>query len=211
MKSFTTILVCSLAAFVAASPARGDRAKAKAAAAAAAAAAGGAGVAAGTGATNGNSATGAGNTEPAATGDVTRGADTIVMKEVGGIPGNECLTFRNNGEIVDAACVNTAADRQVTPSTNAAGADVLLVQRGFDAGFRPDLVGVQACIGFNGTTMKAVDCAGSDEMVSLFGGQLTATSGACQSGHDDKAQLTVDPAGTNCVGVTLTTVTPTAP
>jgi hypothetical protein len=33
----------------------------------------------------------------AATG-VVRGASTIVMKEVGGVPGNECLTFRNNGE-----------------------------------------------------------------------------------------------------------------
>ena len=30
-------------------------------------------------------------------GAVTRGASTIVMFEVGGIPGNECLTFRNNG------------------------------------------------------------------------------------------------------------------
>jgi len=99
------------------------------------------------------------------------------------------LICRLQGEIVDAACANTAADRQVTPSTNAAGVDVLLVQRGFDAGFRPDLVGVQACIGFNGTAMKAVDCAGSDEMVSLVGGQLTATSGACQSGHDDKVRL----------------------
>ena len=99
------------------------------------------------------------------------------------------LTRCLSGEIVDAACVNTAADRQVTPSTNAAGTDVLLVQRSFDAGFRPDLVGVQACIGFNGTAMKAVDCAGNDEMVSLVGGQLTATSGACQSGHDDKARL----------------------
>ncbi|KAH6721155.1 hypothetical protein BKA61DRAFT_728764 [Leptodontidium sp. MPI-SDFR-AT-0119] len=214
MKSFTTILVCSLAAFVAASPARGNRAKAKAAAAAAAAAAAGgagvAGVAAGTGA-GVAAGTGAGATASGLTGSVTRGADTIVMKEVGGIPGNECLTFRNNGEIVDAACVNTAADRQVTPSTNAAGANVLLVQRGFDAGFRPDLVGVQACIGFNGTTFKAVDCAGSDEMVSLVGGELATANGACQSGHDDKAQLTVDATGTNCVGVTLTTVTPTAP
>lgn len=98
MKNFATILVFSLTAFVAASPARGDRAKAKAAAAVAAAAAGGAGVAAGAGATNGNSATGSGNTVPTATGgDVTRGSDTIVMKEVRGIPGNECLTFRNNG------------------------------------------------------------------------------------------------------------------
>jgi hypothetical protein len=98
-------------------------------------------------------------TTAAATATITRGASTIVMKEVGGIPGNECLTFRNNGkfsqthvysirepyhqyclnvadivligEMVDAACVNTAADRQVTPSTSSSGANVLLVQRSF--------------------------------------------------------------------------------
>jgi hypothetical protein len=29
---------------------------------------------------------------------ISRGASTIVMKEVGGVPGNECLTFRNNGK-----------------------------------------------------------------------------------------------------------------
>lgn len=34
----------------------------------------------------------------AVAGTVTRGASTIVMKEVGGIAGNECLTFRNNGK-----------------------------------------------------------------------------------------------------------------
>jgi hypothetical protein len=36
----------------------------------------------------------------AAAGAITRGASTIVMKEVGGILGNECLTFRNNGSYV---------------------------------------------------------------------------------------------------------------
>jgi hypothetical protein len=29
---------------------------------------------------------------------ISRGASTVVMKEVGGVPGNECLTFRNNGK-----------------------------------------------------------------------------------------------------------------
>lgn len=28
---------------------------------------------------------------------VTRGAQTLVLFEVNGVPGNECLTFRNNG------------------------------------------------------------------------------------------------------------------
>jgi len=32
-----------------------------------------------------------------AVGAVTRGASTLVLFEIGGIPGNECLTFRNNG------------------------------------------------------------------------------------------------------------------
>ncbi|KAF2792674.1 hypothetical protein K505DRAFT_246168, partial [Melanomma pulvis-pyrius CBS 109.77] len=141
---------------------------------------------------------------------VTRGASTLVLFEVGGIPGNECLTFRNNGEMVDAACVNTAADRQVTPST-LNGADVLLVQRSFTAGFRPDLVGVEACVGFNGTTFLAQDCAGANfAPVSIVNNQLVSGA-ACQSGHDGAAQLTVDPTGANCVDVTQTTVTPTAP
>ena len=68
-----------------------------------------------------------------------KGSQTLVLKETGGIPGNECLTFRNNGEIVDAACVNEAADRQLNPST-ISGTNVLAVQRGFSNGFRPDLV-----------------------------------------------------------------------
>jgi hypothetical protein len=43
---------------------------------------------------------------------------------------------------------------------------------------------VQACVGFNGTDFKAVDCAAADiKFVSLVGGQLTSGT-ACQSGHD---------------------------
>lgn len=34
----------------------------------------------------------------AASGAVTRGPQTEVLFEVGGVPGNECLTFRNNGK-----------------------------------------------------------------------------------------------------------------
>ncbi|KKY30354.1 hypothetical protein UCDDA912_g09715 [Diaporthe ampelina] len=156
-------------------------------------------------------ATGSSNT--AATGTVQRGDSTLVFKEDGGVPGNECLTFRNNGEIVDAACVNEAADRQITPST-LNGANVLLVQRSFTAGFRPDLVDVQACVGFNGTTFRAEDCAADGiELVSFdeATSQLVASGGACQSGHDDAAQLTVDETGQNCATLTTTTVTPTDP
>lgn len=118
-----------------------------------------------------------------------------------------------SGEIVDAACVNEAADRQITPST-LNGANVLLVQRSFTAGFRPDLVDVQACVGFNGTTFRAEDCAADGiELVSFdeATSQLVASGGACQSGHDDAAQLTVDETGQNCATLTTTTVTPTDP
>ncbi|KAF9691873.1 hypothetical protein EKO04_010169 [Ascochyta lentis] len=142
-------------------------------------------------------------------GALQSGGQTLVLKEVGGVPGNECLTFRNNGEIVDAACVNTAADRQLTPST-LAGADVLAVQRSFSNGFRPDLVNAQACVGFNGTHFKALDCADSSlDPVSFQNGQLVSASGACQSGHDDVAQITVDPSGQNCAQLTSTAVQPT--
>lgn len=77
------------------------RKKGRKGAAAGAAVGAGAGAAAGaatgaaTGATTG-AATGSANA--AAAGAVQRGASTLVFKENGGVPGNECLTFRNNGE-----------------------------------------------------------------------------------------------------------------
>lgn len=113
--------------------------------------------------------------------------------------------------MVDAACVNEAADRQVTPST-VSGADVLAVQRSFSAGFRQDLVNTDACVGFNGTTFLAQDCADPNlDPVSFANGQLVSASGACQSGHDGNAQLTVDPEGQECAQLTSTEVTATAP
>ncbi|CRK39394.1 hypothetical protein HYQ45_005043 [Verticillium longisporum] len=138
--------------------------------------------------------------------------DTLVLFEIGGVPGNECLTFRNNGEIVNAACVNEAADRQMTPSTQN-GSPVLVVQRAFSAGFRPDLVGVQACVGFNGTHFRAEDCAAGAgvELVAFTGTNVVASGGACLNGHDERAQVTVDVAGNNCAAFTPTVVTPTAP
>ncbi|KAJ3579113.1 hypothetical protein NPX13_g1450 [Xylaria arbuscula] len=83
-------------------------------------------------------------TDDTANGAVT--GETVVLTEIGGVADNECLTFRNNGEIVDAACVNDAADRQMTPST-INGASALSVQRAFDTGFRPDLVDVASLRG----------------------------------------------------------------
>lgn len=174
-------------------------------------------------------ATNAAAAAPAA-GAVTKGTSTLVLKETKGVAGNECLTFRNNGkphrsltvnspaweqelmendrtgEMVDAACVNTAADRQMTPST-LNGQNVLLVQRTFTAGFRADLVNKQACVGFNGTTFLAQDCAAKTDFVTFKNNQLVAASGACQSGHDGAAQLTVDATGKNCAALTSTTVT----
>ncbi|RMJ08173.1 hypothetical protein BHE90_003255 [Fusarium euwallaceae] len=148
-----------------------------------------------------------------AAGDNTNGGgnqaadgQTVVFTEIGGVPGNECLTFRNNGEIVDAACVNEAADRQLTPSANS-----LVVQRTFTAGFRPDLVDVQACVGFNGTHFRAEDCnADGIELVTFSNGELRASGGACASGHDDLAQMTVDTAGNTCATYTTTNVQPAA-
>ncbi|CAG8979570.1 hypothetical protein HYALB_00013454 [Hymenoscyphus albidus] len=145
-----------------------------------------------------------------AAGSVVKGSDTLTFFEVGGIPGNECLTFRNNGDMVNAACVDTAADRQMTPSKNAAGDDVLLLQRSFAAGFRPDLVGVQACLGLTDGTFKAIDCASSDPMVSLKGTQLFAGK-ACHSGHNGKAEVTVDATGAKCVDVKTKKVKAAAP
>ena len=112
------------------------------------------------------------------------------------------------GEIVDAACVDTAVDRQLTPST-IAGADVLAVQRTFSAGFRPDLVTKQACVGFNGTDFLAQDCATANlDPVSFQNGLLVSASGARQSGHDARAHITVDPNGQDCAQFMSTTVQP---
>ncbi|KAI0142158.1 hypothetical protein BJ166DRAFT_503359 [Pestalotiopsis sp. NC0098] len=134
---------------------------------------------------------------------------TQVLTEIGGVPGNECLTFRNNGEIVDAACVDTSADRQMTPTTLSSGASALKVQRTFTAGFRSDLVNAEACVGFNGTHFLAEDCTASGiELVTLQNGELVASGGACASGHDDAAQMTVDTSGQSCAQYTTTDVTP---
>ncbi|KAH8646167.1 hypothetical protein BX600DRAFT_443976 [Xylariales sp. PMI_506] len=134
---------------------------------------------------------------------------TVVLTEINGVPGNECLTFRNNGEIVDAACVTTSADRQIDLST-VSGSSVLKVQRTFTADFRADLVNVDACIGFNGTDFKAEPCSsigGAVENVAFTGGQLIATGGACASGHDSLAQMTVDTTGKTCASYTSQSVT----
>lgn len=96
----------------------------------------------------------------------------------------------------------------MTPST-LNGQNVLLVQRTFTGDFRSDLVGKQVCVGFNGTTFLAEDCASKTDFVNFQNKQLVSTSGACQSGHDSAAQLTVDTTGKNCATLSSTTVTAT--
>lgn len=160
----------------------------------------------------GNDGTDTGNGGGGNTGGASDAADgqTLVLFEINGVPGNECLTFRNNGEIVNAACVNTAADRQLTPST-LNNQPVLRVQRTFTAGFRPDLVGVDVCVGFNGTAFRAEDCSAQGvELVSLVGDALKTQGGACANGHDDKAQVTVDEGGVGCASFRTTVVQPAA-
>lgn len=121
------------------------------------------------------------------------------------------LTWRS-GEIVDAACVDTSSDRQITPST-LGNQDVLLVQRSFTADFRPDLVGVQACVGSNGTDFKALPCdsLSAADFVTFTGSQLVTSGGACQSGHDNLAQITIDPTGQDCATFTTTAVQAVSP
>jgi hypothetical protein len=86
------------------------------------------------------------------------------------------------------------------------------VQRSFTAGFRPDLVGVQACVGSNGTHFKALPCdsLAADDFVTFTGSELVTSGGACQSGHDDLAQVTVDTTGQTCATFTTTEVAPVA-
>ncbi|KAK1760026.1 hypothetical protein QBC47DRAFT_357835 [Echria macrotheca] len=143
-----------------------------------------------------------------------RGPNTLVFKEIGGVPNNECLTFTNNGNIVNAACAWANADRQVTPG-KILGTDVLLVQRSWLAPFRPDLVGKQACIAFNETSFRAEDCDRRDLLFARFdvgNGRIVANGHtACLSGHDSIAQVTTDVIGRKCAQFTITAVTPTKP
>lgn len=46
---------------------------------------------------NNNAGATTNNANAAAAGSVQAGSSTLVFKEDNGVPGNECLTFRNNG------------------------------------------------------------------------------------------------------------------
>ncbi|KAK5655178.1 hypothetical protein OQA88_6077 [Cercophora sp. LCS_1] len=141
-----------------------------------------------------------------------RSPNTLVFKEIGGVPNNECLTFTNSGNIVNAACAWTHADRQVTPG-KILGTDVLIIQRAWQSQFRPDLVGKQACVAYNEGTFRAEDCARRDLLFVRFdvgNGRIVANGhSACLGGHDDKAQVIIDETSMKCAQFTITAVTPT--
>ncbi|KAK4670853.1 hypothetical protein QC764_604270 [Podospora pseudoanserina] len=143
-----------------------------------------------------------------------KGPNTLVFKQIGGIPNNECLTFTNSGEIVQAACAWTHADRQVTPG-KILGTDVLIVQRGFAAPFRGDLVGKTACVAFNETTFRAEDCSRNDLLFVRFdvgNGRIQANGApVCLSGYDSKAFVKIDIGLQRCSQFTITAVAPTRP
>ncbi|KAF5366305.1 hypothetical protein D9758_005730 [Tetrapyrgos nigripes] len=133
---------------------------------------------------------------------VTRNGGTVILADKAvPIPGNECVTFRNNGEMVEAACVAAAVDRQVTPGTTASGQSVLFVERQFDQAQAARLVGVQPCVGFNGTHFRAEDCNAFSA-----NGLVVAGTQVCSSGVDNLAQLTVSLDGSKCATYTSTTV-----
>lgn len=118
----------------------------------------------------------------------------------------------SSGEIVEAACVNTAVDRQITPGTTASGQSVLFVERSFGAAQAQRLVGLQPCIGFNGTHFRAEDCnalsATGVQAVTLDNnGQLVvAGSAVCSDGVSAISELTVSVNGSGCTSFTSTTV-----
>ncbi|KAE9383832.1 hypothetical protein BT96DRAFT_982432 [Gymnopus androsaceus JB14] len=85
------------------------------------------------------------------------------------------------GDLVEAACVDTSVDRQITPATNTAGTSVLLIERQYGAAQAASLVGVTPCIGFNGTDFVAQDCDTMTAPVTFVSGELVAGT-ACSTG-----------------------------
>lgn len=83
--------------------------------------------------------------------------------------------------------------------------------------FRPDLVGKVACVGFNGTSFRAEDCANRSLLTAYYdvgNGRIVANGDgwpACLSGHDKIAQVTTDVDGRKCAQFKITAVNPTMP
>lgn len=161
-----------------------------------------------------------------------RGPNTLVFKQINGVPNNECLTFTNDvcpptptppphhptntpppqGTIVNAACALTHADRQITPG-KVLGTDILIIQRAWQAQFRPDLVGKTACVAFDGANFRAEDCSRRDLLFARFdvgNGRIVANGEpACISGYDSLARVRVDQDGRSCSQFTVTAVAAT--
>lgn len=122
MRGVTAFIVvaCAIASGVTAIPKRhhhkvGAAAGGAAAGGGAAAVAGaGASASAGAGASASTEAAastgGAASAGTAASGTVTRGPQTEVLFEVNGVPGNQCLTFRNNGKDPSPLWIGSFAD-----------------------------------------------------------------------------------------------------
>jgi hypothetical protein len=118
------------------------------------------------------------------------------------------VVSKNPGEIVEAACVTTAVDRQITPGANGAGLPILFVERSFGATQAAPLVGVDPCIGFNGTDFLATDCANlsAATAVTLSAADELVAGTACSTGVDGISQLTISTTGTGCTTYTSTVV-----
>ncbi|KAF8195233.1 hypothetical protein K438DRAFT_1587445, partial [Mycena galopus ATCC 62051] len=140
--------------------------------------------------------------------EITRTSGTLSLADNNGAAGEQCITFRNNGEIVEAVCVTSPVDRQITPATNAAGLPVLFVERSFTAAQAASLVGVQPCIGFNGTDFLAQDCStltATTAVTLSAAGKLVAGT-TCSTGVDNLSQLTISTIGAGCTTYTSTVV-----
>ena len=132
---------------------------------------------------------------------VQRVGGTLVLADTAaGRRPNECLTVRNNGELVEAACVNTAVDRQFTPGRTASGIDVVFVERQFGAAQAARLVGVEPCLGFTGTQFRTEDCNAANFRPVIFqNGQLReANGGACVGGVNGASEIIASSDGANC-------------
>ncbi|KAJ7734136.1 hypothetical protein B0H16DRAFT_1327703 [Mycena metata] len=140
---------------------------------------------------------------------VTRTSGKLSLADNNGVSGEQCITFRNDGEIVEAACVTTSVDRQITPAITAVGLPVLLVERSFGAAQAASLIGVTPCIGFNGTDFIASDCntlTAANAVTLSAAGELVAGT-ACSTGVDGLSQLTISTTGAGCTTHTSTVVT----
>ncbi|KAJ6603290.1 hypothetical protein DFH09DRAFT_823696, partial [Mycena vulgaris] len=114
---------------------------------------------------------------------------TLSLADDNGVQGEQCIIFRNNGEIVETTCVTTVVDRQITPGTKGAGLPVLLVERSFGAAQAAPLGGISPWIGFNGTDFLATDCAATAVTLSAAGEVVAGR--ACSTGVNGLSQLTV--------------------